>query len=849
MKTRLLCVLTLAFALRAEAQTSTGLAEVRMNGDVRVIQPMGDGSIVIGGSVTYYNGTRVTELLRLQANGTRVAFPVTVSGEVSVMALEGAWLYLGGSFQVVNNTSLPFLARVHATTGAVDATWRPAPNGDPTDFAVAPGGLVVAGAFSSIRGLPRSRLALISTSGSTSGRAVDSWRCDADNQVDSVVVNAGKVYLGGRFKRLNTTNIQYLARVDAATGAVDAAWNPTPQFHVFDLATDGTHLYCGGSFSRIGAGGPSFLSRLTLAGGSVDQAWNPAPDGLVTRVVVSGDSVYAAGTWQTFGGVAHRWIGRAVKATGAGDPAWVPPVEGGILALAPDGASGVWAGGRFDSGGTGAGCAHFTNAQGSTAPAYPGRVENAGEVKVVKPEPAGGWLVGGNFDRVNGLTRRGLFRLQSSRALDTAWTAGLSGSYPKVNAMEMIPDAAGGAEVMIAGQFEVKPASLVLYNCLRLKTATGVVQQGFAPQPDNAVNALVKQGNLWVLGGHFDRCFNTIVPHLARFDSTGLVDSGWKPQPNAAVHSLLVDGVDLYAGGEFITFGKPPTVYQAKYLVRVPVMIPDQAWQPQPDQAVFAMATDGAYLYAGGRFTRTARAKRKYLAQIPLGGAGTPTGWNPNPNGAVYALHLSASHLYVGGLHTQIANYVWPKLARFSRSGLALDTTFQSTGEQRGVVTAIAPQADGSWFIGGSFDGWDNDFSKNTFVRIVETGAAPAPMMQLPPPSGDPELELLESYFAPTLTPQNAAQPLHGEPGLTWEENENLPPGLAARVQWSHDLQQWHESGDSDGGRTHTIIIEADGQRRTARVFTEGDPDDGRPPPLLLRVVITPGESPAPLQP
>ena len=205
MKTLLLCVLTLAFALRAEAQTSTGLAEVRMNGDVRVIQPIGDGSFVIGGTVSYYNGTRVTELLRFQADGTRVAFPVTVSGEVSEMALDGAWLYLGGDFQVVNNTSLPFLARVNATTGAVDATWRPAPNGDPTDFAVAPGGLVVAGAFASIRGLPRSRLALIATSGPTSGRAVDTWRCDADSQVDSVVVNAGKVYLGGRFKKLNTT--------------------------------------------------------------------------------------------------------------------------------------------------------------------------------------------------------------------------------------------------------------------------------------------------------------------------------------------------------------------------------------------------------------------------------------------------------------------------------------------------------------------------------------------------------------------------------------------------------------------------------------------------------------------
>lgn len=844
MKILILYALTLALTPRAGAQTSTGLAEVRVNGDVRSIQPMGDGSFVLGGTVSYYNGVRVTELLRLRADGTRVAFPVTVGGTVNGMVLDGAWLYLGGDFQVVNNTSLPFLARVNATTGAVDATWRPAPNGDTVDMAVAPGGLVVSGAFSSIRGLPRSRLALIATSGPTAGRAVDTWRCDADAQVDSVEVNAGKVYLGGRFKKLNTTVIQYLARVDAATGAVDAAWNPTPQFHVYDLASDATHLYCAGSFSRIGAGGPSFLTRLTLSSGSVDQSWSPAPDGLVTNVVISGDSVYAAGSWQTFGGVAHQAIGRAVKATGVGDPAWVPPVEGGVLALAADGASGVWAGGRFDSGGTGTGFARFTNAQGSTAPAYPGRVENAGAIKVVKPEPAGGWLVGGDFDRVNGLTKRALFRLQGNRTLDTAWSAGLSGFYPTVNGMDLIPDAVGGAEVMIAGQFEVKPASLVLYNCLRLKTATGVVQQGFAPQPDNVVYSLVKWNDLWVIGGGFDKCFNTTVPHLARFDVTGLIDSGWKPQPNAPVHSLLVDGLDLYVGGEFTTFGKAPVIFPAKYLVRVPVMIPDAGWQPQPDQAVFAMASDGTHLYAGGRFTKTARAKRKYLAQIPLGGAGTPTAWNPNPNGAVYALHLTASHLYVGGLHTQIANFVWPKLARFSRSGLALDTTFQSTGEQRGVVNAIAPQADGSLFVGGSFDGWDDDFSKNTFVRIVESGGAPLPLMQLPPPSDDPALELLESYFAPTATPQNAAQPLRGEPGLTWEENEVLPPGLVARVQWTQDLSAWHESGDTAHGLTHTIIIEADGPHRTARVLTDGDPGE-RPPPLLLRMVITPGESPA----
>lgn len=107
MKSLLLSLTLLAMILRAPSQTSTGLAEVRMSGDVRAIQPIGDGSFVLGGTVTCYNDVRATELLRLLADGTRVAFPVTVSGSVSVMALDGAWLYLGGDFQVLTTRVCP----------------------------------------------------------------------------------------------------------------------------------------------------------------------------------------------------------------------------------------------------------------------------------------------------------------------------------------------------------------------------------------------------------------------------------------------------------------------------------------------------------------------------------------------------------------------------------------------------------------------------------------------------------------------------------------------------------------------------------------------------------------------
>ena len=765
--------LWMILTVSAAAQTSTALAEVRVNGDVRAIQPMGDGTFIVGGTVSYYNGTRITEMLRVQSDGTRVTFPVTVSGLVSVMALDGEWLYLGGDFQVVNSVSLPFVARVNATTGAVDATWRPAPNGDTIDLAVAPGGLVLSGAFTNVGRLPRSNLALIATTGPSSGRAVEAWKCDADSQVNSVVVNAGKIYLGGQFKKLNSTVIQYLARVDAATGAVEPSWNPTPQFHVFDLATDGTHLYCAGSFTRIGAGGPSFLTRLTLASGSVDPSWAPAPDGFVTDIAISGDSVYAAGNWLTFGGVAHRWIGRVIKATGVGDPAWVPPVDGVVAALAADGSSGVWAGGRIDSGGTGSGFAHFTNAQGATAPAYPGRVEDTGTIKSIQAEPAGGWFVGGTFDTVNGLKRHGLFRLQPNRTLDPAWSAGLAGFYPEVNAMEVIPDALGGAEVQIAGQFEITVNGVRRVNCLRLKTLTGAVQTGFNPQPDNAVYAMVRQGSLWVIGGAFDGLGPVAVANLARFDSGGVVDAGWKPTPNGTVRSLLVEGADLYVGGEFTIFGKAPVFYQAKYLVRVPVMIPDVAWQPQPNDAVFALATDGTSLFAGGRFTKMARAKRRFLAQLPLGGAGTATAWNPNPNGAVYALHHTGPYLYVGGVHTTIANYVWRKLTRFHASDLAIDTTYRSSGDDFGIVSAIEPQADGSLLVGGSFEGWDNDISKRTLVRIVETKASPMALAAVPQ-AGDPGAGLPQAGLAPALLPpQDAGLPA---PGAAVNSLAGTPP-------------------------------------------------------------------------
>lgn len=821
----MLCLLFQTGAETARAQTSAQMAEVRIRGDVRCIQPMGDGSFVLGGFTAYFNGARDGQLIRITSGGGRVAFPVTIGGSVSGMALAGGWLYLGGDFQTVNGVSLPFAARVDAITGAVDPTWRPAPNGDLLDIVPVAGGVVLNGSFSTVSGLPRNRLAMVSATGS--GQAVETWHCDANNQVDRLVLIGPWLYAGGRYSRIGGLIISGLSRINPANGVVDGSWLPAPNSNVYDIASDGTNLYLAGDFSQVGGVLAPFLARLKPNSAQGDSAWAPKPDSLCARLCVSGDSVYVSGNFTSISNVPQSYLARVVRSTGSADPTWLPPFDGGVLALVSDGGNGCWGGGRFDSNGLGSGFAHFLNNQGSNAPTYPATIENLGAVKVIKPAPGlGGWLVGGNFDTVNGHKKNSLFHLASDRTLDTAWSAGLGGSYSEVNDMVF-----RGNDVIIGGQFE-KPglANQLLFNCLRLNLSNGATVQTFNPQPSDVIYSFYDEGSSWLIGGAFNLIGGYNIPYLARLGQDGTVSPLLQYAPNGPVRILAEDSGDLYLGGDFTGFTDGIVTTPVPYLARFSGGILDVAWQPKPNQSVFSIAINGGYLYAGGRFTDMGRQRRKYLAQIPLGGAGTPTAWNPAPDSEVTALRVDGTKMYVGGAFYAMAGYQWPKIARFDLTGPTLDTTFRSVG-QNGEVLAILPQSANDVFVGGSFNSWDNDVNKRSLLQI--TGSSP-PLIVVPPPGGGSEL--LADYFAPTV-----GSPLTPLPDykLQWTENTVLPAGMVARVQWSANLNAWHESGETADGVHVLISIAADGPIRTAQIL-----NDQPLPTVFLRIVVTGGGNP-----
>lgn len=821
----------------ASAQTSSQIADVRIRGDLRSIQPMPDGSFILGGNTTYYNGVRDTQLLRIMPNGTRVNFPVQTNSGVLAMAHSAPWLYIGGAFTTVNGVSAPFIARVNDTTGAVDAAWRPAPNGDVVDVkAVSGRGILIAGAFSNVGGLTRRQLALVSDTGT--GRPDTLWRCDANGQVDSIIVSGGWLYAGGRFTQIGGNSVPYLARTSLTTGAVDTTWAPRPNFHVYDIALDGTHLYFGGSFTRVNTTNLRFLARCVLSTGAFDSSWQPRPDRLVTNLAMSSNAVYAAGDFRVWANTTTvKKVARVLK-TGLVDGMWSPVVEGTVLALESDGVDGAWGAGRFDSGTvTGSAFARFPLALGSGAPIYPAEIEAAGSIRVIKQTPAGnGWIVGGAFDRVNGSNRRAAFRLLSNGTVDTSWNPNLQGNSPTVTGVDFFDST---TDILLAGQFEMPDG---LYNCIRANGSTGTWDPNFTPQPDNLVHCLIRHGSGWILGGNFNTVDGVVRPNIARIQGNlGQLDGLFNPLPNGPVHSLhQIDG-EIYVGGEFTTFGEGNDTKTVPHLARLLGNTPDTAWQPRPNQAVFSMTDYNGHLFIGGRFTRMARAPRANLAQLPLGGAGTPTSWNPNPNNAVNTLLIHNGALYTGGAFEIISSAVWRKIARYPLATLALDTSFQSTGED-GEVTCIAPDGAGGLFVGGSFTGWDDVFTKRGLVRItLPLGIPSSPAMERAADPPEETSDIFLSHFGAGtnwLSPAESLLPSEGK-GIAWTESNN-GSRTVARVQWSTDLVSWHESGDDAEGVARTIIISADGDHRTARIHPE-------PERVYFRLAVVAGETPAPL--
>lgn len=229
-----------------------------------------DGSrIYAGGDFRNVNGRTHHRLVALDpvtgADSTTWAPDVPDNSQASVRAVlaTASRVYLGGSFNNVNQTPRAKLAAVDVVTGALDQTWAPA---------VGPSGL-------DLKGNPAS--------------LIDALALSSDG---------GRVLVGGYFSRIGGLTQAGAAAV-LLDGRLDLKFRPRYIYRASDAVHSNTVIdlavatVAGLSQLYAALGGtPNFLNRLDPASGA--QLWRVTTDGDVQAVAVSGSTVFAGGHMQ-----------------------------------------------------------------------------------------------------------------------------------------------------------------------------------------------------------------------------------------------------------------------------------------------------------------------------------------------------------------------------------------------------------------------------------------------------------------------------------------------------------------------------------------------------------------------
>lgn len=741
-------------------------------------------------------------------------------GTVEAVALDGTTLFVGGGFTRIAPATGPALVRSAATGGAVRS---PVLAG--TVYASIPdgaGGWYVAGRI--VTATDTVGIARVGGDGTVSttfrGPSVGVGVISA-LALDSL----GRLYVGGNFTSLGGSPRRSLARLNAATGALDAAWGAGVSGlsgSVGGIAVIGANVYVGGSFTCIGtisadadcldagesqrraAGAVSAINGAAIAG------WTPDPNAAVADVVADGGTVYLAGSFGCLesadadcadaSDVVRRGLARVSPSTGAALPfrldVGTPTGGGGVAALALDGTSLIAVGDFECAGWNGdADCADAGEAARSRAVradrttgaiafawAPPTVVGTARTVAI-----GGGTVwIGGDFTAVGSSRRRGVAALSPANGALLAPAIEPTGS---VGAL-----AVAGPRLLVGGDF-AGAGGVPRRNLAAIDLRTGR-PTAWRPDPDLEVSALVVANGQLHVGGAFARIAGQVRSQLARFALPGLALAPWSPAATIGDVRALAVGADgtTYVGGSLLEVAGDPQAHLGAIRVDGTAITTFPA--ANAPVSALALAPDGRTLYVGGSFTELGGSVRLRLGAVPAGG-GAPTGFAPPVTGDVAALLVDGDALLVGGTLSQVAGVSVPNLARVRRDDGSVDLAFAAPPSS--TVRALAPVA-GRIAVGASItlDGRPDglvllDPARGTIDPFRARIDGPAVRALAGAPT---------SLYAGVLANGVAGQPRNGL--ATW----TLPPAILAGATVAAVVRQGESvpCGVSFGGATSLVF-------------------------------------------
>jgi hypothetical protein len=199
----------------AGLSTTTGAANAynpSANGNVNAFLISSD-TLFIGGAFTTIGGqTRNRIAAYTMSNSALTAFDPNSNNTVNALAKNGSKLYLGGLFSTVGTTNVSILAQFDLITNSVTTLNTGITNSSGLNaVAVQDSSVYIGGGYQYTNcGLPIINSSVVKTLSNAPGH----WMPQPDDIVRTIIVGSNKIFLGGRFKVVQSRYQPYFTTAD-----------------------------------------------------------------------------------------------------------------------------------------------------------------------------------------------------------------------------------------------------------------------------------------------------------------------------------------------------------------------------------------------------------------------------------------------------------------------------------------------------------------------------------------------------------------------------------------------------------------------------------------------------------
>ncbi|HTO92520.1 MAG TPA: FlgD immunoglobulin-like domain containing protein [Candidatus Sulfotelmatobacter sp.] len=456
------------------------------------------------------------------------------------------------------------------------------------------------------------------------------------------------------------------------------------------IAVSGNTVYIGGAFTRLGPPIGGFVRVDGTTGAVLPPAYGVAgtitcsiPDGSGGHFVAGSFDVQGFSGWPIvhFDSSGHGVYLNSYSIDGTVYAMAIDPLNPGVLYL----------GGAFShvDGAIRTNLAAFDLTTGyltSWTPSTNGTVRTLTAYNGVI-------YIGGHFSQANSAARGNLAAVDASGAL-TAWDPEASSDVWTM-ALSVLP-ITHAITVWLGGQF-ISLQGQPRYSIGAVDGAGTPLD--WSPNAGHIVKtmALGYSRNRVVavyIGGTFDQIAGHSVPYLAELDASGAVVTGFAPSPDQEVDAIWLDGSTLYAGGEFTNMGGVSRQFAASVDASTGAVT---SWNPSPNGFVTCLDASGGNVDLGGSFGSLGGVTRNHLAALDAS-TGLPTSWDPDVDGVVNALAVSNGMLFAAGAFSSVGGQTRGNGAAFDANGALTPWDPRANGG----INALLPLG-GSIYAGGAF--------------------------------------------------------------------------------------------------------------------------------------------------